>query len=136
RGGAAPFSFTLQRSADSPLLYHGRVQFDTPDHYTLLVEGQEGRGQAAVEVLSAAGLDPELSDPRVNETLMRQIADLTGGQFIHSADLPNLLDRLDAAPLRHRWSQTMPLWDGWGLLTVLAALLAAEWGIRKWKYLP
>jgi hypothetical protein len=51
-------------------------------------------------------------------------------------DLPSLISRLDLAPIAHRWSERVTMWDGWVFLAALTFILAAEWLLRKWWYLP
>ena len=135
-GGPSPQAFTLRRAADAPFVYEGEVQLSSPGSYRLFVEGYEDRGDAHLDVSAEAGLDPELANVAVNAPLLRQIADATGGAFVKLDQLPDLIGRLDLSPLRYRWSQRIPLWDGWTTLLLLAMLLTAEWILRKWRYLP
>ncbi len=135
-GRSPPVSFKLRRAADSPFLYEGELQLADKGRYRLLVEGYEDRGEAALEVSGEPGRDPELSHAAINPALLRQIADVTGGEFVTLGQLPALIGRLDFSPLRYRWSERIPLWDGWTMLIALAVLLTAEWVLRKWRYLP
>jgi Mg-chelatase subunit ChlD/uncharacterized membrane protein len=136
RRAAVPHAFPLRQSPDSAFLYHGQIELTSEGFYMLYVEGYEDRGDARLEVSAAGTLDPELAHPVVNPALLRQIAQVSGGEFVTLDELPALIDRLDLDPLRYRWSETIVLWDGWTLLLILAALLTVEWTIRKWKYLP
>ena len=89
-----------------------------------------------MEVLADGAADPELADPAVDSVLLRQVADLSGGRFVSLEGLDGLINGLDLSPLRYRWSERVPLWDGWMMLSILALLLTAEWVLRKWLYLP
>lgn len=135
-GAAAPQAFRMQQAVDAPWVYEGRLQLGSEGTYRLYVEGMEDRGDAGVEVSSATAADPELADPSVNPDLLKQLASLTGGRFAAVGQLPELIDQLDLAPLRYRWSERIPLWDGWTLLALLTVLLTIEWVLRKWLYLP
>lgn len=134
--GGPRLTFPVEQSADSPLIYHGAIRLPDEGEYRVFVEGYEDRGEAVIDVAAGTGAELELAYPQVNPTLMRQLADLTGGEYVTLAELPELINRLDLSPLRYRWSERVPLWDGWGLLSLLALLLTAEWVLRKWKYLP
>jgi hypothetical protein len=129
-------AFELRRAADSPFVYAARVQLAAPGPYRLYVEGYEDRGEATVEVLADGAAEPELADPAVDSLLLRQVAELSGGQFVSLEGLDGLINELDLSPLRYRWSERVPLWDGWMMLSILALLLTAEWVLRKWLYLP
>jgi hypothetical protein len=126
----------LKRSADSPYVYEGRVQLAREGAYRLYVEGHDGEGDGVLEVSSETRADPELANPAVNPELMRQLAELTGGQYGTLDRLPAMLAGMDLAPLKYQWTQRVPLWDGWGALALLTGLLTVEWVLRKWKYLP
>jgi hypothetical protein len=85
-----------------------------------------------VEVVSS----DERADVSARPALLRDIAALTGGQFVPVEGCPRLVETLDLSPHRERWSERRTLWDGWGLLGTLAVLLTIEWVVRKWRYLP
>jgi len=66
---------------------------------------------------------------------LRQMAEITGGEFIQPERLPAFLEdlsqrdlRLEVERLRH-----LRLWDNWPFLLAFVALLTAEWTVRKWK---
>ncbi len=98
--------------------------------------GGQLSGDASLEISASADADPELANPTAKPALMRQIAELGGGRYATLDTLPAMLDQLDLAPTRYRWSQHVPLWDGWAALSLLVVLLTAEWVLRKWLYLP
>lgn len=134
--GGSPRSFKLQRAADSPFLFEGRITLAAEGSYRLFVEGFEDQGDAVVEVSTTGAADPELAQVRVNPALLRQMADVSGGRFVHLPELAALVNELDLSPLRYRWSQQIPLWDKWLTLAALTTLLTAEWILRKYRSLP
>jgi uncharacterized membrane protein len=92
--------------------------------------GSNAIGTAATSVL-AGGVDIEMTDPRLNEQLLRRITASSGGRLISEdqlAALPGILKAsLPAA------SQTVPkdLWHtGWSFAMILV-LLGAEWILRR-----
>ena len=92
-------------------------------------------GGDALEPASAAvlvgGLDPELSEPRRDDRLLRRLAEATGGQAVDLGGAGRLAGAVrarlgppPAAVLRDAWDTV------WGFLLIVG-LLAAEWGLRS-----
>jgi hypothetical protein len=135
-GASPPVVCELRRAPDSPFVYEGRLHLRDEGAYRLFVEGYEGRGDARVEVSTVGGPSLERADTRVYPDLLRQIADLSGGEQVPLDEFAELDTRLDLSPLCYRWSEQVPLWDGWVALSLLAVLLTIEWVVRKWYYLP
>lgn len=67
-----------------------------------------------------------------NRQLMGQLAEATGGQMIELEDLESLVKDLPSrpVPVTERWAS--PLWHRPIILLIIAACLAAEWGLRRW----
>lgn len=88
-----------------------------------------GEGEDAVAV---RGVGTELSDASVREGLLADIARLTGGKAwklpLDGSPSPPLLDPPVVEVGR---SKDRPLWDKWYVLALLAALLGAEWLLRR-----
>ncbi len=133
---AETLSFDLDSTSDAPFVFQGSVALPELGAYRLFVEGYEQSGEAVLERVSTGGQELELLNPRVNSELMRQLAEMTSGQAFPVAELPAWMESLDLDPIRYRWSERLSLWDGWWMLGLLAALLTAEWSLRKWRYLP
>jgi hypothetical protein len=113
--------------------YRAAVRFDQAGVYTITADarrGAESLGTASRAVL-VGGADVELSEPRLNEDLLRRIADATGGQYLPAAEagsLPALLNErgIGSPPMEQR-----DVWHtGWSL-ALIVALLAAEWVVRR-----
>jgi uncharacterized membrane protein len=81
--------------------------------------------------LLTGGADPEMSDPRANESLLARVAAETRGAVVREADI----DRLPAAmaagvdPASPR--ATRELWHGPIPLLLIIGLLSAEWILRR-----
>ena len=127
---------TVRSLPDAPLVFTGELRFDEPGSYRISVVGYEDAGETRVDVSAAEAFDAELALPTVNAALLHKIAELTGGRHVALDALPTLVNEMDLSPLRYRWSQRIALWDGWGMLSLLAVLLTVEWVLRKWLYLP
>jgi hypothetical protein len=113
--------------------YTASARFDQPGVYRVEADVRR-RGQPSVTVrrpMLVGGADVEMSEPRLNEALLRRIAEATGGRYVagdEAEDVPSLLRaRLDGdRPLEMR-----DLWDtGWSLMAIVG-LLTAEWIVRR-----
>lgn len=135
-GLGAPVSVAMSASPDAANIFAGQLRLPHAGRYRLYLEQFPDQGDAVIDVSTDPTDDPERADARVDEPLLRQVAALTGGEFVRLDELGRLIGRLDLAPLRYDWTERTPLWDGWMTLVVLAALLTTEWILRKWRYLP
>jgi uncharacterized membrane protein len=74
----------------------------------------------------------ETSQVWLNEPLLRDLADLSGGKYFTINEVSNLADAVpDKSETVEIRSQPDPLWDQDWLLYTLVALLAVEWAVRK-----
>jgi uncharacterized membrane protein len=113
--------------------YSAAVRFDQAGVYTIAADARRGAetlGTATRSVL-IGGADLELSEPRLNEELLRRIAESTGGQYLASADaasLPSLLQERGVGdpPLEQR-----DVWHTAWSLALIVMLLGAEWVVRR-----
>ena len=93
------------------------------------------RGQAplgtASGTLLVGGVDPEMTDPRLNEDTLQRVTRASGGAILAAGDTAGLLAKLDAGLPAAVASVRRDLWHtGWSF-AVLAGLLAAEWLFRR-----
>ncbi len=86
-----------------------------------------GRTDLAVLV---GGADLELTDPRRQDSVLRRVAEASGGRFLDAARIDELVGLL-------RTNAVLPpprmhdLWDNlWGFLLVVG-VLSGEWGLRR-----
>ena len=98
---------------------------------TAVVEHGGGALEPAGATVLVGGADPELSEPRRDDRLLRGLAQVTGGRSFDLGGTARLAGAVRAglgpppAPvLRDAWDSV------WGFL-VLAGLLCAEWGLRR-----
>ena len=109
------------------------ARFDQPGVYkidTVATRSGVRLGTASRPVL-VGGVDLEMTQPRLNEAVLRRLASESNGRYLRAdqaAELPSLLreSRADAGTPEQR-----DLWNnGWSLLAIVA-LLAAEWIARR-----
>ena len=92
--------------------------------------GASALGSATTAVLVGA-VDPEMTDPRLNEDTLARVARASGGQVLTAGDEATLLDRLRTGTPAAVLAVRRDLWHtGWSFATI-AALLAVEWLLRR-----
>jgi hypothetical protein len=104
------------------------------DYWVRVSARKDGQmiGLDAVTRFIVDAKDLELDQPNADYDLLRQIAELTGGQLLQSEDLDGFLKRLEGMKLEDLTRVTvLPLWDNPWLLLTFVGLLTAEWGCRK-----
>lgn len=78
--------------------------------------------------------DPEVDYPAADPGLMREMAHLSGGEFLTADDLLKRLESWadDGLPgLDLERTERQNLWDNWFMLGLLVLFLTAEWALRK-----
>jgi uncharacterized membrane protein len=111
---------------------------DTAGEYQVSVvarhKGQELAAPRVVRFLVYED-DAELANPAADLTLLAQMSELTGGEFVPPERLPAFYDSLQKKDLHleiERLTQVR-LWDNWFYFLIFVAVMTTEWAIRKWK---
>lgn len=93
-------------------------------------QGQTPLGTSTATML-VGGVDPEMTDPRLNEDTLQRVARASGGAVLAAGDTSGLVDRLNGIAPAAALALRKDLWHtGWSF-GILAALLAAEWLTRR-----
>jgi hypothetical protein len=105
-----------------------------PGAYLLLGKaslGAQALGEAS-DAVAVRALGPELSDVRVNASLLEELARATGGAAFGSLDF-SLSDVPLAEPplVEVGRSRDQPLWDRWYWLVAMVAVVGLEWAVRR-----
>jgi uncharacterized membrane protein len=134
-GGAAREIAASPAADGTPGRHAATFVPDEPGLYRVSVEARRGDvvvGSTEQPVL-AGGADPEFVDPRLNETVLRQLAERTGGRYLTGADATEIGDALRAGRAERHPPQVRDLWHNAWSFGMIVALLAAEWALRrKW----
>ena len=75
----------------------------------------------------------ELENPAADLALLKQISEITGGAFLASEALGQHLKALGPEASDYVFQSEHRLWDNWPFFLIFAALLTAEWALRKAK---
>ena len=73
----------------------------------------------------------ELGDTAMNEPLLRQMAQVSGGGFFKEEDLSKLPDEVTRKSETARTTMDVPLWSSPAFFILLLLLITAEWILRK-----
>lgn len=102
--------------------------------YALDVEAtSEGRlvGRSALSFL-AGGSDPELVDPRRNDTVLSRLTANTGGALLSPGEIDGLASRIrSAAAVSTARTVQRDVWHNAWTFLILVLLLGSEWGLRR-----
>ena len=101
--------------------------------YRVSVDARQGQTSLGTPVATmlVGGVDPEMTDPRLNEDTLQRVARASGGAVLAAGDTSALLERLNAAAPGAVLALRTDLWHtGWSF-AILAGLLAAEWLTRR-----
>jgi hypothetical protein len=77
--------------------------------------------------------DRELENPAADLALLKQIAEITGGAALRSEELAKHLKTLGPEASEYITQSEHRLWDNWPFFLIFAAILTAEWALRKAK---
>jgi uncharacterized membrane protein len=126
---------TLTPALSSPQegRYAVAARFDQPGVYRIdatAVRAGEKLGTATRQVL-VGGADLEMTQPRLNEAVLRRLASATGGKYLAADEAHRLPALVRESHADAGTPELRDLWhNGWSLLAIIS-LLAVEWTVRR-----
>ncbi|MBD3368674.1 MAG: hypothetical protein GF405_10975 [Candidatus Eisenbacteria bacterium] len=136
RGGGAP----LAEVSMTPVVggYEGELSAPPPGAYTYRatasIDGEVvGTDEGTFEVEPFALED---ADVRRRSSVLRRLAEVTGGAYVTPETLDDLPAELPLERVVRRRSKEYELWDTPWLLTAFVGLLSIEWALRRRKGMP
>jgi hypothetical protein len=127
--------FTLQRLADRPGWYEGRLVPGRTGSCELIlpIPGEALTSEPARREIQIVRPNVEILEPQLNRDVLVGLAEQSaGGRYYDLSEagaLPgNIPDRHESTTIR---SRPVPLWDDAWMLVALVVLLATEWTMRK-----
>ena len=113
--------------------YVAQFQAEQPGVHRVVAEARRGTQPAATAATSflVGGADIEMTDPRLNERLLQQLASASHGQMVEPGKAAALIDALRAGVPAAALAVRRDLWHtGWSFSAILL-LLSAEWLLRR-----
>ncbi|MBI1876546.1 MAG: hypothetical protein HYS05_22010 [Acidobacteria bacterium] len=113
--------------------YTASFKVDRAGVYRVTAEARRGttRLGTSEQWILVGGAELEMSDPKLNEDLLRRVAITSGGRYLTAdrlADLPRLLERTAPPPPA---PEQRDLWhNGWSFAAIIL-LLCGEWTLRR-----
>jgi hypothetical protein len=130
-GEKRPLSAPLSTAVDGR--YSVATRFDQPGVYrvdAMATRAGERLGTASRPVL-VGGVDLEMSQPRLNDAVLRRLAAQSNGRYLSADDADQLPSLLRESRAEAGTPEVRDLWhNGWSLI-VIVGLLAAEWVARR-----
>lgn len=88
------------------------------------------------ELLVRKQVSAELADVSCNRTLLKQLAEQSGGEMIEPWDAARITQLLLPQEQTQTRLQERSLWDHWALVILFCTLLMTEWAVRRINGLP
>jgi hypothetical protein len=117
----------LRAMPDEPGMYRGEFVAPSPGNYSFHMD-RDDKTQLGFTVTQAK---LEFEQTAMNEPLLRQMADITGGAFFREEDLYKLPDAVKLKSETVRSTLEIDLWSTPVVLTLMLAFVTAEWIVRK-----
>jgi hypothetical protein len=127
RGAGRSTDVTLRSMPEQPGLYRGEFVAPPPGQYQFFVE------QDLNTPLDFNVTEPrfELSEPAMNEGLLRELAQVTGGAFLREEDLYRLPELVAARTEGVKSPMEVELWCSPLYFLLLLGVVSLEWILRK-----
>ncbi|MCE5278989.1 MAG: hypothetical protein ABFD92_19370 [Planctomycetaceae bacterium] len=116
--------------ANSPGLFQGSMRLEKQGTYQLRAGGQDSRFANSVDIVATA-TDYEQLEPAMQETLLRKMADLSGGRYLTVREWPALAGLLESKGRTIIERKPKDLWDFWPVYVMLVLLAGSEWYLRR-----
>jgi uncharacterized membrane protein len=113
--------------------YAVEARFDQPGVYRLVAEARQGTnilGRSEEWTLAGAA-DLEMTDPRLNEDVLRRVSRASGGRYLAASDLSRLPSLLASARGESGPPRLEELWHSIWIFAVVVVLLSVEWFVRR-----
>jgi uncharacterized membrane protein len=113
--------------------YAASVRFDQAGVYQIAADVRRNAQPLGSVTRSTlvGGSDVELSEPRLNESVLRRIAETTGGQYVPADQAASVPALLRTSGIGNPPTEMRDLWHNGYSLFAIVALLACEWMVRR-----
>ena len=113
--------------------YSAEQRFEQPGIYRIAAEARRGAATlgSADRWLLVGGADREMTDPRLNEDVLRRLAGASGGEYLTRDTISRLPSLLDSAAPEPQAPRLQELWQTPWIFAAIILLLGAEWVLRR-----
>jgi uncharacterized membrane protein len=126
---------TVPAALDTPSegRYSAAVRFDQPGVYRIVADVRQGRATlgSVSRAMLVGGVDVELAEPRLNESVLRRIAERSGGRYVPADAAATLPAIIQQSEVGQPPTEMRDLWHNGFSLALIVSLLAAEWIMRR-----
>ena len=129
--GGGSTEISLRPVADQPGVYRGEFIAPAPGSYKF---GVESDPDTRVD-FNVTAPRFELGDTAMNESLLREMATISGGEFFREETLFELPDKIRAKTERVRSPLEVELWASPLYFLLLLGVVTTEWVLRKLSHL-
>ena len=121
----------LRPVPEQPAMYRGEFIAPTAGAYSFWIESDPQT------LLDFNVTEPrfEFGETAMNEALLKDLANVTGGQFFREEDLHKLPDAISAKTERVRSPMEVELWASPLYFILMLLVVSAEWVLRKLSHL-
>jgi len=134
QGEGPPREIVLVPVPGTPGLFQGPLTLEGEGRYKVLPPTVDRESATTLELVVASA-NREQAEPAAQPARLRQMAELSGGQFLTAADWPALGGLLEGRPQTMIESRDVDLWDHWLPYAAFVACAGAEWFLRRRSYL-
>ena len=128
---ASATELELRPVPDQPGLYRGNFIAPAPGQYEFGVD-MDREARTAFYVSSASF---ELGDTAMNEDLLKEMAEISGGEFFREENLHTLPARIARKTEKVRSPMEVELWSSPLYFLLILLVVTVEWVLRKLSYL-
>jgi len=132
--GAEPVELRLEPIVTTPGLYHGVYTIEHAGDYLLRTDERDARYSNTVK-FSATSSAREQLEPAMQENMLREIAELSGGRYFSVEQWPALTGAISGKVRTITEHKDQDLWDSWILFALLLTFGGLEWFLRRRFYL-
>jgi hypothetical protein len=113
--------------------YSSPLRFDEPGLYLVSAEvrGASPGVVSSQRTILVGGADREMTDPRLNEDVLRRVSRATGASYLDAAHASSLPDLLGANASSAGAPRVREMWHSVWVFAAIVMLLSAEWTLRR-----
>ncbi|HEX4123379.1 MAG TPA: hypothetical protein VHY37_01530 [Tepidisphaeraceae bacterium] len=126
-GGSAGSDVVLRKIPDQPGVFRGEFVVPAPGDYNVSLQ-RDPKIKLALQVTEPT---VEMGETAMNEPLLKQMADASGGSFFREEDLYQLPEKIREKSAQVQTTLDVDLWSSPAYYLLILGLASGEWILRK-----